>query len=188
MLAKTTPPGMMSFVFSLKQTGVPLGGALAGAVVPALVLWAGWRVGRPGGGLRPASPRWRSPSRCAPRSTPTASRRRRLAASGLVGPLRYTLGDPTLRRLAFCSFFFAALQLCLITYLVTYLTANLGFTLVQAGMMLAVAQGGGVVARIVWGAVADRGAAHALLGLVGARHGPRRGRDGALHAAVAARP
>lgn len=166
VLAKTTPPGMMSFVFSLKQTGVPLGGALAGAVVPALVLWAGWRVAALAVGaaclaalaiaqpLRASLDADRDPSR-------------RLAASGLVGPLRYTLGDPTLRRLAFCSFFFAALQLCLVTYLVTHLTANLGFSLVQAGLMLTVAQGGGVVARIVWGAVADRwGRPMVLLGLV----------------------
>src|SRR5512135_3273412 len=43
ILAKTTPPHMMSFVFSVKQTGVPLGGALAGIVVPPLVLLGGWR-------------------------------------------------------------------------------------------------------------------------------------------------
>jgi len=36
---------MMSFVFSVKQTGVPLGGALAGVVVPPLVLLGGWRLG-----------------------------------------------------------------------------------------------------------------------------------------------
>ncbi|HET9651939.1 MAG TPA: MFS transporter, partial [Usitatibacter sp.] len=39
ILAKTTPPAMMSLVFSVKQTGVPLGGAAAGALVPALVLY-----------------------------------------------------------------------------------------------------------------------------------------------------
>jgi len=34
LLIRTTPFSMMSFVFSIKQTGVPLGGALAGAVFP----------------------------------------------------------------------------------------------------------------------------------------------------------
>ncbi|MGB3428697.1 MAG: MFS transporter, partial [Burkholderiaceae bacterium] len=45
ILAKTTPAHMMSFVFSVKQTGVPLGGALAGIVVPPLVVLGGWRAG-----------------------------------------------------------------------------------------------------------------------------------------------
>ncbi len=166
VLAKTTPPTMMYFVFSLKQTGVPLGGAVAGAVVPTLVLWADWRVAALAVGaaclatvfvtqpLRASLDADRDPSR-------------RVAASGLISPLRYTLGDATLRRLALCSFFFAALQLCLITYLVTHLVGNLGFSLVQAGLMLTVAQGGGVVARILCGALADRwGRPMVLLGLI----------------------
>ena len=43
ILASAAPPRMMSLIFSIKQTGVPLGGALAGALVPALVLSLGWR-------------------------------------------------------------------------------------------------------------------------------------------------
>ena len=35
---------MMSMIFSLKQTGVPIGGALGGALVPTFVLWHGWRA------------------------------------------------------------------------------------------------------------------------------------------------
>ena len=40
ILARSTPPQRLSLVFSLKQTGVPLGGALAGAVVARV----GWGV------------------------------------------------------------------------------------------------------------------------------------------------
>ncbi|WP_417276298.1 hypothetical protein [Castellaniella sp.] len=36
-----TPAHRMSFVFSIKQTGVPLGGVLAGLVVPGLAQWIG---------------------------------------------------------------------------------------------------------------------------------------------------
>ena len=36
ILARRTPARIMSFIFSLKQTGVPLGGVLAGAIVPSL--------------------------------------------------------------------------------------------------------------------------------------------------------
>src|SRR5690606_38318707 len=43
LLARTTPVHRMSLVFSVKQTGVPLGGALAGAIVPTLQALAGWQ-------------------------------------------------------------------------------------------------------------------------------------------------
>ena len=166
VLAKTTPPDMMSLVFSLKQTGVPLGGAAAGAIVPTLVLWAGWRfaalavaaaciltvfVAQP---LRASLDADRQPAR-------------RLSVAGMADMLRFTLRAGAVRRLAFCSFFFAALQLCLVTYLVTFLATGIGFSLVQAGFMLAVAQVGGVVARIAWGALADRsGRPMMLLGVI----------------------
>jgi len=37
ILVRTAPPAMFSLIFSIKQTGVPAGGVLAGALVPALV-------------------------------------------------------------------------------------------------------------------------------------------------------
>jgi MFS family permease len=43
ILAQTTPPKLRPLVFSIKQTGVPAGAALAGAVVPLLVVLWGWR-------------------------------------------------------------------------------------------------------------------------------------------------
>jgi MFS family permease len=72
------------------------------------------------------------------------------------------------RRLAICSFFFSALQLCLTTYLVIYLTERLDYSLVQAGLMLTVATFAGIVGRIAWGAIADRsGRPAVVLGIVG---------------------
>jgi MFS family permease len=79
----------------------------------------------------------------------------RIRFAGALDPLRFTIAHPAIRRLAFCSFFFASIQVCLVTYLVTYLTRDLGYSLLQAGLMLSVAQGGGVVARVAWGAIAD---------------------------------
>jgi MFS family permease len=43
LLARNAPLGIMALVFSIKQTGVPLGGAMAGAIVPHLVIFCGWR-------------------------------------------------------------------------------------------------------------------------------------------------
>lgn len=156
ILAKSTAPRMMSLVFSLKQTGVPIGGALAGALVPTLVLWHGWRAAAllvclgcivVAVAVQPVRRLFDSEREPA----------RRVRMANIGGPLRLAATVPAARRLSACSLAFAALQLCLATYLVTYLAHDLGYTLVQAGLMLAVAQGAGIVARIAWGALADRG-------------------------------
>src|SRR3990172_2688702 len=45
ILVRAGPPSMFSLGFSIKQTGVPAGGALAGVLVPVLVLAFGWQWG-----------------------------------------------------------------------------------------------------------------------------------------------
>ena len=45
LLARTTPPDRMALTFSIKQTGVPAGAALAGALLPAARCWrSDWRA------------------------------------------------------------------------------------------------------------------------------------------------
>jgi len=167
ILAKTTPPHMLSLVFSLKQTGVPVGGALAGAVVPPLVLLGGWRSAAIAvGGLCMLAALLAQSIRG--RHDADRDRNRPLSVRGAFRSLALVATAPSVRRLATCSFFFSGLQLCLVTYLVTYLTSRLGYTLVQAGLMLSVAQGAGIVGRICWGAVADRSRRPAaVLGVIG---------------------
>lgn len=167
ILAKTTPPHMMSFVFSVKQTGVPLGGALAGVVVPPLVLLGGWRLGALAvAGLCVLTAVIAQSIRA--ENDADRDPKRPISARGPFRALALVARDAAVRRLALSSFFFSALQLCLTTYLVTYLTSQLGYTLVEAGLMLAVATTAGIVGRIAWGAVADRsGRPAAVLGLVG---------------------
>jgi len=43
LLIKTTPPERLSLVFSLKQTGVPIGGVVAGLLVPQFERLMGWQ-------------------------------------------------------------------------------------------------------------------------------------------------
>lgn len=156
ILARTTPPEKRGLVFSLKQTGVPAGGMLAGVAVPPLVLWLGWQ----GAALvvagvavallvaiQPLRPRLDEDRRGAGQSL-------RLAA--LAGPLRLIWSQRPLRLLALASFPFAALQLSLSTFLVLYLVQEVGLGLVEAGLILAASQAGGVGGRILWGWMADR--------------------------------
>lgn len=155
LLARTTPAHRMSLVFSVKQTGVPLGGALAGAVVPGLQGVAGWQgallavafaclaCAGVAQVLRRAFDADRDPSRS-------------LGLGNVLAPVRMVLSHAALRMLAACSFVFSIVQLSMTTYLVTYLTEDLAYGLVAAGFVLAVSQVGAVVGRIGWGYAADR--------------------------------
>jgi MFS family permease len=99
LLARTTPAHRMSLVFSIKQTGVPLGGAMAGAIVPTLQLLVGWQqalllvgaacvlcalVAQP---LRAAFDDDRNPAR-------------RLGFGNILEPVRLVFAEPALRMLA----------------------------------------------------------------------------------------
>ena len=171
LLNRVSPPRHLSKIFSLKQTGVPLGGVLAGALLPPLVLWGGWRVAALcvagacallAAALQPLRAGFdvdRLPAT-------------RVGLDSLAEPARVALADRASRPLALSSFFFAALQLCLGTYLVAYLTAQQGYDLVQAGLTLAVTQGAGIAGRLLSGALADRsGRPRVVMGAMGCTMG-----------------
>ena len=158
ILSRAAAPGRMALIFSIKQTGVPIGGALAGALVPSLLLALGWQqalLALGAGSLVLAallSRVYRSPR---------ASRAVRHfslvdALRGLGAPIRLALSEPALRELSLVSFAYATMQLTLFTYFVSYLNLELGYTLVLAGLAFSCAQAAGIVGRIVWGFAADR--------------------------------
>lgn len=155
LLALTTPAHRMSLVFSVKQTGVPLGGILAGAIIPSLLLMAGWQQAL----LAVAA----ANVLCAMLAQPLRARLdgdresgRALAFGNLVRPLQLVLSQSAIARLAALSFVFSAVQVSLTTYLVPYLNVALEYGLVAAGLALSAAQIGGVIGRIVWGYISDR--------------------------------
>lgn len=166
LLAVSTPAHRAGLVFSIKQTGVPIGGVLAGMLAPPLVVQAG-----PVAAVAlvlvlclicvvPAQPLHASHDADSVPGSP-------MRIGGLLRPLRMVLAHAGLRRLAVTSFVFSGVQLCLAAYLVTYLHTELGYSLIVAGIALSVAQVGGVLGRIFWGYVADRylGAAMTLVAL-----------------------
>lgn len=155
ILARTTPPAQMALVFSIKQTGVPVGAMMAGAIVPSLMLGFDWQwslvvvamacivsaaLSQP---LRKAMDDLRQASLTFQMST-------------LTTPLRMVLGHRALSTMAACSFMFSMVQMSLTTYLVTYLHDDLAYGMVSAGLLLSVTQMGGIGGRIAWGLVADR--------------------------------
>ena len=155
VLMRTTPAARMSLTFSIKQTGVPAGVALGGAVLPWLALQVGWRhaffaVAMVGvvamlaaQAIRPALDDDRDPA------WP-------LSLANVLHPLQTVLRMPALRRLAWLSLLYAAVQVSVTSFLVVYLTEALHWSLVAAGLALTLTTLGGVVGRIGWGAFADR--------------------------------
>lgn len=167
LLIKTTPPERMSLVFSIKQTGVPVGGMLAGLLVPSMEILLGWQAAFVMVALFCVL--------CALAVSPLRSqldgdRNPAIRASLLksfLEPIKLVLAQPSLRILAAVSFLFAITQLSLTTYLVTFLYEDLGWGLVAAGVALTVAQAAGVGGRVLWGWMADNwlGSGFMLIGV-----------------------
>lgn len=154
ILVRQTPAHLRALVFSLKQTAVPLGGVLAGAVVPLLVVNYGWRGAAIGVAvmclvlIALVQPTRRL-------FDVELQPREHLFQGNLVGPLILVLKDRGLRGPVLASAAYSALQQTFSVFLVTYLVQGLNMDLVRAGLVLAIAQGAGVGGRIIWGAVAD---------------------------------
>ena len=120
ILVRAAPPGMFALTFSIKQTGVPAGGVLAGALVPGLVLAFGWQgaaVTIGGACLALALAIGPTRRRYDHELDPVAP----LTFSSALAPVRLVLRTPRLREMCVASFVFGGVQITLVTYLVTFL-------------------------------------------------------------------
>lgn len=167
VLARTTSPESMALVFSIKQTGVPAGTALAGLLVPPLTVALGWH-----GALAVIAVGCIAIALAAqPLRAPLdidRDRNARVSAGALVGGLMLVARAPALRTMALVSFVYAGMQMLVSGFIVAYLNTEIGLGLVAAGTALTVANIAGVVARISWGSFSDRtGAPRATLALIG---------------------
>lgn len=171
ILARTTPPSRMSLVFSIKQTGVPAGTALAGAALPAVALMWGWRAAFAAVAIIGAAVILAAqPIR---RGLDTGLRRDADVAIGRAfTAVAQLMRDARIAPLVLLSFAYAATQVSLTSFLVVHLTGVLGWSLVGAGFALSAGTVGGVAGRIAWGALSDRThAPRAVLGALGVAAG-----------------
>jgi MFS family permease len=153
ILAAASPPRIRSMVFSIKQTGVPLGGAIAGILVPALLLWMSWQAAvlalAIGAAVLLVLVVRHDPADDA------ARRLERLRLRSFAAPVAEVWANRPILELAAVSGVYSAIQISFLTYLVSYLKLELGYSLVAAGVVFAVAQISGAAGRVLWGVVAD---------------------------------
>lgn len=153
LLARFTPPARRNIVFSLKQTGVPLGGILAASIQPVVAVSFGWQWALAGTAvvlfalivlMQRYRLQWdddRDPSV-------------RMATHPFAG-IAIVWRHRVLRLLSISGGSFVVVQVCLQTFTVVLFVEQMGIGLVTAGIVLTASQVGGVFGRMFWGWLAD---------------------------------
>ena len=167
ILVRAAPPAQFALIFSIKQTGVPAGGVLAGTLVPGLVLWLGWQWGAVAIGIACLGLALAIEA-ARPRYDRELNPRAPVSLRSAIAPVRLVLHTPRLREMAVASFVYGGVQITLVTYLVIFLVERFALSLVIAGLVMAVSQVASVIGRVAWGVLADRlFTRRAMLGLLG---------------------
>ncbi len=161
ILAATAPAGHRTLIFSVKQAGAPLGGALAGLMAaPVAAAFGAPAALLLGLLIAVVCSCIIQPLRTTLDAERDAARPIHLRAlfgrANLAAPFAALRMDPLLPPLTLLALSFAVVQGVLFTFTVTWLVREHGLTLVAAGTAFAAMQGAGVVARIILGWIADR--------------------------------
>ncbi|MGJ8624505.1 MAG: MFS transporter [Yoonia sp.] len=166
ILQKITPSARRSFIFSLKQTGVPLGAVMANVLLPMLALWvSGWQMAVFVLAVFPLA--------ILIISIPHVRRDPKLAKqvkSGVfataLSEQRGVMANPALRTLAALGGLFSAMQLTVTAFAVVSLV-EMGWSIPTAGLLGAALQIAGAVGRVGWGSAADRFGPFRILSFLG---------------------
>ncbi len=160
ILSQHTPRRLWGTLFSIRQSGVPIGGAVAGLVGAGLAAAVDWRVGL---AVLAAIPLLCAGLlAAAPARFHAGANGERFRARALFDPANAIRPFLTLRRLpqlvpvTLASLGFAAVQGSTFSFLTTYLTDGLGLTLAVAGAIYSVMQLASFAGRVVVGIIADR--------------------------------
>ena len=155
ILARVSPEKWRPMIFSIKQTGMPAGSAIAGSLLPVIVIAFDWRLAILTAGtmalivaisIQPLRQRLDAIHR------PT----RTIHAGDIVNPLKLIWRQPRLRCLAVIAFAYSGCQVAITAFYVVYLTAVLALPLTIGGLIFTVLQIGAIIGRLLWGAFADR--------------------------------
>jgi len=165
LLARVVPPRQQPLLFSIKQTGVPVGVAMSGLLGPGFAAAFGWRGALVVSALiclalclalEPLRDRFdadRDP-------------RARIGLSGTLETLATVRRLAAIRILALAFAVLVGLQFVFQTFLVVFLVEGLGWTLAAAGALFSAATLAAIPARILWGAAGARCSARLLLAVI----------------------
>jgi predicted MFS family arabinose efflux permease len=154
LLWRFGPSRHRNLIFSLKQTGVPFGGVLAALLLPSASEIVGWQGAILTGMLLYlvlALLIARTRRRWDDDRDPGA----RIQGAIFEG-MRIAMRDPTLRGISIMGLGYASAQLCLMTFIVTMLVEELGWSLVAAGGVATLMQIGGIAGRVGWSVLAQK--------------------------------
>lgn len=162
ILARHCPRHLAPIIFSVKQTGVPVGSLIGGLLIPAL-LGLGFYIATIresvylnayGAALVAALIVYSVAIMLQPFRAFFDSDRDptvRPSFSGVSETMKIVLSTPDLRDLAFAAFAFGGLQSIYSGFFILYLIDGLEYSEIDAGFAFAVASTSAVVARILWG-------------------------------------
>jgi MFS family permease len=166
LLTAMTSEGKRSGVFSIKQTSVPLGGALAGLIIPPLALLWGWQYAAAAAGLvclgaAFAVQPWREIL------DGDRDPEHPIVPRDPVSPVKYVLANPKLRALALTGLVYSGMQYAFGAIMVAFLVERAGVSAIEAGLILSAAMISSVIFRLAWGYIADLTRPDIILGLIG---------------------
>jgi MFS family permease len=151
LASDAVPRRHRALFLSLKQTGVPLGGLVAGIALPPTAEAVGWRAAL----LLPIGVLLVAAAVALTLARGEAAQRAPTGASEWEHAELESAPAPSLGPTGAYGFLMAGIQLSFVGYLTVYLVDVHHFTPTHAGLALSVALAGGVAGRIVWGAVSD---------------------------------
>ena len=153
ILARVTTTRSRPFIFSVKQTGMPAGAALAGALLPLLILAFDWRVAIAATGVVAMVVALGIES-LRPRIDAIRDTTRPISIGNIADPLKLVWQYPRLRCLMIVGYVYAGSQVAIATFYVIHLTSELGLPLATAGLIYTALQISAIAGRLIWGAIA----------------------------------
>ena len=152
-------PRGRGIAMGVRQSGLPLGGMFAAALIPALAGAFGWRAGLLGAaglcaltgllcavGLRDAGDAGEGSARPS----------RNAHGLPLTTRLRGILADPGIRRTTIVAMLLVIGQFCYQGYLALYMVDRFGWSKHLAAALLLAVHAGGIAGRLGWGVLSDR--------------------------------
>ncbi|TAJ40456.1 MAG: MFS transporter [Reyranella sp.] len=164
VLSQRVPREYFGMVFSVKQTGVPIGFALAGIIFPFLLSLVGWQgASLIAAGAAVLAAIIIEPLRPSLDTVATTGK----APRNIWSSIRFVLGHSQLRVLGWSAFVYVIAQHTFTFYLVTYLYEHCSLSIVEAGALLSASQLVGTGVRLLSGGAGDRIPRMQLLGWTG---------------------